>query len=858
MQPTGEAGFRVLVESIPGAVYRREAAPPWRFAYVSEAIASIAGYAAKDLVPPGSKADSVLPVPEDLPMVSDALSAAVAAGQPYDLEYRILHTDGSARWIHDRGRPGRDASDRVTWIDGVLFDVTEHKQAELHQVEQRAQVVALMDTIPDHAYFQDAEQARTTMRASLPATKCSGSVAAQDGHRIAPPTAGLAPVDARGNLLGTFGTSRDATGRGQVEDALRYSEIRLRAITDSALDAIVMMDADGCVCYWNPAAERLLGYSSADAMGRDLHSLFVPTRYHAAQRAAFPRFLETGQGPVIGQTRDLEARHRDGHEIPIQLSLSSVEIDGRWHAVGVVRDVTEGKLIEQMLIHERTLLQTLMDQSPDHIYFKDADSRFTMISATLARSFGLDDPSQAVDKTDFDFFTEDHARPALLDEREIMRTGTPIVDLEERETWPDGHETWVSTTKMPRTDDKGNVVGTFGISRDITARKQAQRELREAEDRYRSVVDALAEGIVLQAPDGAIYACNAAAEAILGLSKDQMIGRTSVDRVWRSIHEDGSPFPGEAHPAMVTLATGEPCTGVVMGVHRPDGTLAWISINARPLVRPGESSPYAVVSSFTDITGSKRTQAALESSEKHLRTALDTMLAGVTIQSAVRDGDGRIVDFSIDYSNSAIGIISGNAGSLRAGRTLLELLPAHRVNGLFDAYVRVVETGVPFESDAFRYVDADAEGGQLDQVLDLRAARIGDGYVLSVRDVTRQKQAEQVLVEQRALLDALMDNTPDHIYFKDADSRFMPGRRSRTSRRSCGRASPSWTSRSGRRGSTAARPGPPRRSCYAGTRTGPSWAPSGSRATSPLASRPRRSWPRRTAASRRRSPGPPR
>ena len=84
---------------------------------------------------------------------------------------------------------------------------------------------------------------------------------------------------------------------------------------------------------------------------------------------------------MIGQTRDLEARHRDGHEIPVQLSLSSVEIDGRWHAVGVVRDVTEGKRIEQMLIHERTLLQTLMDTSPDHIYFKDADSRFTMISA---------------------------------------------------------------------------------------------------------------------------------------------------------------------------------------------------------------------------------------------------------------------------------------------------------------------------------------------------------------------------------------------------------------------------------------------------------------------------------------------
>jgi PAS domain S-box-containing protein len=353
-----------------------------------------------------------------------------------------------------------------------------------------------------------------------------------------------------------------------------------------------------------------------------------------------------------------------------------------------------------------------------------------------------------------------------------MRTGVPVVDLEERETRRDGREAWVSTTKIARTDHAGNIVGTFGVSRDITARKAVESELREAEERYRSVVNALGEGIVLQAADGAIYAWNAAAEAILGQTGDQLQGLTSVDPLWRAIHEDGSPFPGEAHPAMETLATGEPRTGVVMGVHKPDGTLSWILINSRPLVRPGETEPYAVVSSFADITERKLAGAALESSERHLRTALDTMLDGVTIQSAVRDDHGRVVDFRIDYVNSAIGVISGTAGSLQAGRTLLELLPAHRANGLFEAYVGVVETGVPFESDAFRYVDVDAEGGPLDQVLDLRAARIGDGYVLSVRDVTEHRKAEQVLVEQRALLDALMDNTPDHIYFKDADSRF--------------------------------------------------------------------------------------
>lgn len=165
-----------------------------------------------------------------------------------------------------------------------------------------------------------------------------------------------------------------------------------------------------------------------------------------------------------------------------------------------------------------------------------------------------------------------------------------------------------------------------------------------------------------------------------------------------------------------------------------------------------------------DVTEREATQASLESSERRLRTALDTMLEGVTMLSAIRDVDGRIVDFRIDYANSAIGAISGTAGSLQTGRTLLELFPAHRTNGLFEAYVHVVETGVPFESGAFRYVDPDAAGGPLDQVLEHRAARLGDGYLLSVRDVTERHRAER---EMRRLATAI-EQSADAVVITDA------------------------------------------------------------------------------------------
>ncbi|MFT3830860.1 MAG: PAS domain-containing protein [Opitutaceae bacterium] len=133
------------------------------------------------------------------------------------------------------------------------------------------------------------------------------------------------------------------------------------------------------------------------------------------------------------------------------------------------------------------LLRALLENTPDGIYFKDRESRFLMISRSQARLLGLAEPQEAYGKSDHDFFSAEHADQARADERRIMDTGQPVIDAIEKETWPDGRVTWASSTKLPLRDASGRVVGTFGISRDITARvateqrlKSAQRELKDA------------------------------------------------------------------------------------------------------------------------------------------------------------------------------------------------------------------------------------------------------------------------------------------------------------------------------------------------------------------------------------------
>jgi PAS domain S-box-containing protein len=161
----------------------------------------------------------------------------------------------------------------------------------------------------------------------------------------------ISPVrDADGRTTHYLAIKDDITERKRVQQALLESEEKFRVMSASAQDAIIAIDNDGNVTFWNAAAEKTFGYAAQEAMGLNMHQLLTPLRYHESYRKGFANFRQTGEGKVVGKTLELAALHKDGHEFPVELSLSAVNIAGKWQAIGIMRDISARKKIEAQVV----------------------------------------------------------------------------------------------------------------------------------------------------------------------------------------------------------------------------------------------------------------------------------------------------------------------------------------------------------------------------------------------------------------------------------------------------------------------------------------------------------------------------
>ena len=289
--------------------------------------------------------------------------------------------------------------------------------------------------------------------------------------------------------------ARKPTSRRRRLEELQQAETLFRAIFESAAIGIVLADAEGRPHECNPAFERMFGYTEDELRTMRVSDFMHPDDAEETERA-LQALIEGKLNRVHTEKRCIR---KDGGLVWVHVIASTVvdpngepaftiamieDISARKSTEAdaeltrdYLADLSERRRVEEALAEERHLMNTFLETT-SQVYFKDRASRFTRISKLQASKLSLNSPDEGIGKTDFDFFSEEHARQAYEDEQRIIRTGEPLVDIEERETWEDGREDWVSTTKMPLHDESGAIIGTYGISHDITERKRAEEERR--------------------------------------------------------------------------------------------------------------------------------------------------------------------------------------------------------------------------------------------------------------------------------------------------------------------------------------------------------------------------------------------
>ncbi len=576
----------------------------------------------------------------------------------------------------------------------------------------------------------------------------------------------LSPVrDAAGAITGITVIARDVSERVRAERELRESEEKFAAAFHASPDLMMITRlSDGLLLEVNEGFTHLLGYERAETVGRTTAELSIWA--DPQSRAAFVASLEASG--ATGETETI-LRRNDGTAITGVHSARSMAVRGEASILSVVHDVTERKQAEHRAeerAKELRALYALAEMAQREGL--TLDRLYQGLTDILPESWQY--PEIACARTvigEREFRTNNFMESAWMQSAPVTVSGSAVgrIDVGYREEMPEEDEGPFLKEERRLIDALAERLGQ------IIEREQAEEALRGSESQYRGLFEGMSQGVVLQSGDGEIVSANPAAERILGLSLDQMRGRTSVDARWRAVHEDGSDFPGEEHPSMVALRTGQPVCDVVMGVWDAGrDSCRWIEINAVPHARPAGGEPYEVFATFDDITERKQAEEALRESEGLLRGLFDNMPSGAGIYEVRGDGS-RGSDYIIKDFNAAGLRIEGKTREEVVGKSLFDLRPAIDEYGLIPVLQGVWQTGEPALFPTAFYSD-----GHHANWYENRVFRLPSGEVVAIYDdVTESREAEGRLSESEARYRGYVDNAPYGVFVTDETGRYLEG-----------------------------------------------------------------------------------
>jgi PAS domain S-box-containing protein len=827
-----------IIENLPNMMFLKDA-KTLRFVRFNRAGVNLLGCSEDDLL---GKTDYDFFQKKELADYFTEQDRQVLRGKEVvDIPEEPLQTrDKGERILHTRKVPILNANGEPEYLLGISEDITERKRAEVALRESEALYYSLVEQLPAGVFRKDkegryafvnpwlcrfrgvkAEHFLGKTPREIEADELAGMGAdsgahprlgaqgdshhkliMQTGQRIEveeewPGVDGKkhqlhvvkSPVfDLDGTIVGTQGIMFDVTERKRAEEAFRESQALYHSLVEQLPVGVFRKDPAGRYVLVNPWFCRLKGMKAEEFLGKTSDEVAAgevakqdPTgravKYAAVGGGHHEQIMQTGKSiELVEEYTDADGRKQFVHAVKLPVFDLGGKVIG---TQGLLFDITEIKQASEALHHEQTLMATLMKNLPDVIYFKDATSRFLRVNPAMARRFGLSDPTQAVGKTDTDFYTEEHASKALADEQEIIRTGQPLVNVEEKETWPDGSETWVLTTKLPLRDDAGRIIGTCGISSNITDRKRAEETLRRNEERLLKVVTQtrciLNSGQVEGPEDWRERALNPespfhwdltvqneeTAQKILPL---ELAPGERYEHAWiRSRnHADHTQMNWNSGNAFLNDLPFYRNEFRCIDKH---GVGHWMQefVTVRKLAK----NRWEVFCITIDISDLKRIETELRESQALYYSLVDQMPAGIFR----KDAEGRYV-----FVNSSFCRLKDMTPDQFLGKTALEL-------GLTDValagqganhHATIMQSGNQIEDDEV-YSRADGETRNYhvvkSPILDSAGKIVGTQGVLF--DITERKRAEEALQWSETQLHVILEATADGILAVDSKGKVI-------------------------------------------------------------------------------------
>lgn len=472
--------------------------------------------------------------------------------------------------------------------------------------------------------------------------------------------------DSKGKPAGFRTVARDITERKQAEEKIRESEESISAITDSAHDAIIMMDNNGNISYWNPAAEQILGYKKEEVIGLNLHELLTPERFLPDYLAAHPEFQKTGKGNAVGKTLELPARRKDGQEIDITLSLSAVSIKGAWHAVGIMQDISERKLSQELIRIRLFLFEFAANHSLDELLQKTLDEVGILVNSPIGFYHFLEEDQKTLSLQAWSTRTlnefckaEGKGMHYRIDQAGVwvdcVREMKPVVhndynSLPHRKGLPQGHAAVIRELVVPIIRGK-NIVAILGVGNkpteyndkdieivsyladvawEITERKRTEERIRQSEEKLKEAQHIAQLGNweldlttnTLQWSDG-IYEL---------FEIDPMEFGASYEAFLNAIHPDDRAMVNQAYTESLKNKTPYE---IVHRLLMKDGRIKWVKEICRSEFEK-QGNPLKSFGVVQDITRHKLAEEALDKYSNDLKERMKELNCLYSVSEIVR------------------------------------------------------------------------------------------------------------------------------------------------------------------------------------------------------------------------------